>query len=372
MAVRRRNNKWMIDIRFTHPDGREKRIRKISPVNTKRGAEAFERQTREALLDGTYNKRKEESTEENIPRTFAEFAEVFMQKHVRANNKVSEAISKESILRNHLLPAFGTKKLDTIGTEAIDSFKVKKMNQGKAPKTIYNHLAVLHKMFTVAHDYGYLQRVPKFNWPKFPEPEFDFLDTDEAALLVAHAEPFWQSPIGFVLNTGLRLGEMLELRGKDLNLAAGIVKVNRTIYRKHIGTPKSGRGREIPLNQAAVSCLPKRLIKPHELVFKNREGNHWSEQQAKSQVWKAARNAGIRRIGWHVLRHTFASHLVIQGVPLKVVQELLGHASITMTERYSHLTPGAKKAAVEVLDRKILGTIWAQKNDEFRNSSFLQ
>ena len=61
--------------------------------------------------------------------------------------------------------------------------------------------------------------------------------------------------------------------------------------------------------------------------------------------------AGLRAAGWHVLRHTFASHLAMRGVPLKVIQELLGHATIQMTMRYGHLSPDVSRDAVRLLDQ---------------------
>jgi site-specific recombinase XerD len=63
------------------------------------------------------------------------------------------------------------------------------------------------------------------------------------------------------------------------------------------------------------------------------------------------KRAGLRRIGWHALRHTFASHLVMRGVPLKAVQELMGHATIEMTMRYAHLSPDVRRSAVQMLLR---------------------
>jgi site-specific recombinase XerD len=62
----------------------------------------------------------------------------------------------------------------------------------------------------------------------------------------------------------------------------------------------------------------------------------------------------MRRIGWHTLRHTFASHLVMRGAPIKAVQELLGHATIEMTMRYSHLSPDVRRDAVSLLDRRCI------------------
>jgi site-specific recombinase XerD len=76
----------------------------------------------------------------------------------------------------------------------------------------------------------------------------------------------------------------------------------------------------------------------------------WKKGQAKWPLWRACKKAGLRMIGWHVLRHTFASHLAMRGVPLKAVQELLGHATIEMTMRYAHLAPTVKREAVAQLD----------------------
>jgi integrase len=77
---------------------------------------------------------------------------------------------------------------------------------------------------------------------------------------------------------------------------------------------------------------------------------HLRKNECKWPLWRACKRAGLRRVGWHVLRHTFASHLVMRGAPLKAVQELLGHATIEMTMRYAHLAPDVSREAVKLLD----------------------
>lgn len=72
----------------------------------------------------------------------------------------------------------------------------------------------------------------------------------------------------------------------------------------------------------------------------------------KRALPRACRKAGLREVGWHTLRHTYASHLAMLGVPLKMIQELLGHSTMEMTMRYAHLAPDVKKQAVQLLDSR--------------------
>ena len=88
-----------------------------------------------------------------------------------------------------------------------------------------------------------------------------------------------------------------------------------------------------------------------ELVFCTMGGKTLAKGETKHPLWRACKRAGLRLIGWHCLRHTFASHLVMRGAPIKAVQELMGHATMEMTMRYSHLSPDVRRDAVELLDR---------------------
>jgi site-specific recombinase XerD len=75
-----------------------------------------------------------------------------------------------------------------------------------------------------------------------------------------------------------------------------------------------------------------------------------NQDDVPDPLYRACRKAGLRKVGWHTLRHSFASHLVMRGEPLKSVQELLGHSSITTTMRYAHLSPNVCRDAVNNLD----------------------
>jgi site-specific recombinase XerD len=87
-----------------------------------------------------------------------------------------------------------------------------------------------------------------------------------------------------------------------------------------------------------------------DVKYRHADGTIQRVREVSRTKRGAERRAGLRKIGWHVLRHTFASHLVMKGVPLKTVQELLGHATVEMTMRYAHLSSTVKHDAVAVLD----------------------
>lgn len=138
------------------------------------------------------------------------------------------------------------------------------------------------------------------------------------------------------LNTGLRLSEQYGLRWEDVSLMRRSLTVPRS---------KNGAARHVPLNQAALRALEalRQRNAGSEFVCGGvTEPRRWFEPT----VW----DAGLSAFSWHCLRHTFASRLVMAGVDIRTAQELLGHKTIAMTVRYSHLAPKHTLAAVERLD----------------------
>ena len=345
MSARRMKGSWWVDFRF-----RGERFRRKSPLDTRRGAEEFERCLRQQLLDRSFKREEDEKVETKAVPKLSAFATEFISSYARANNKPSEVASKQCILKHHLVPAFGALGLDEIDTRRIEAFKAEKLSDGLKAKTVNNLLTVLHKLLAVAVEWELLAHLPALKWLKSPDPEFDFLDFEEAERLRGAGDHDWKAMITVGLKTGLRLGELLGLRWMDVDLVAGRMVVRRAVARGQIGTPKSHRSREVPLSVEAVRVLKAHRHLRGELVFSDQLGALLTDTECKWPLWRACKRAGLRRIGWHVLRHTFASHLAMRGVPLKGIQELLGHATIEMTMRYAHLAPAVHREAVAQLD----------------------
>jgi len=345
---RRKDGRWLYDITIKRNGVVQLREKKGGHA-TARAAREAETARRAALLDGA-------PAASVKAVTFSELSTEVLVLHASVNNKASELASKKSIFAQHLVPYFGETPIDAIGRREIAGYKAAKLKpvngEGLAPKTVNNHLTVLGKSLALAVEWGRLRTAPKMGFLRVPEPTITFLTFEEAPLLLDGADVgAWRAMILLGLRAGLRQGEILALRWPNVDLVRGALHVREAIWRGIVGTPKGGRSREVPLSdelRAALRELPSRFA--GGLVFPAEGGRHLRKNECKWPLWRACKTAALRRVGWHVLRHTFASHLVMRGVSLKAVQELLGHKDIKMTMRYAHLAPGITRDAVALLD----------------------
>jgi integrase len=283
------------------------------------------------------------------PGTLSQFAEEFLGVYATTNNKPSEIASKKAILQQHLLPMFGKRRLDTLKPVDFEQYKARKLAEELSPKSVNNHLAVLSKLLRVAEEWELIGRAPRVKLLRLVEPEFTFFDFGETERLLGAADDEARPPILFALRTGLRQGELRALRPQDVDFAGKKIYVRRAAWRNVIGVPKSWRSRELPLADDAARAIEP--LPRGQFVFAHPTGRIWHHNELKWRLFRTCKRAGLKPVGWHVLRHTFASHLVMRGVPIKVVQELLGHRDIRMTMRYAHLAPALRKDAVEALSR---------------------
>lgn len=328
--------------------GQRHRISGTPLINTRVAAEAAERAKIEEILAGPPEPQKE------VPQvpTLKEFSEDFMATYAKTNNKESEQIAKQSILNNRLLPHLGERRLDEITLLDVEKLKAKLLAKPLEPKSVNNALGVLRKMLRHAKALEIIKSVPTLEPLKTPPSAFRFLEFEEWEQLVAAAADDEEVLVAVLLggDAGLRVGEIVGLRWMDVDTKRAQVTVRVRDYRGKLGTPKGGKGRTIPLTGRLNAALKKARHLRGEHVICNEDGKRLSWRAIERKLAKVSKRAKIPEVEWHVLRHTFCSHLAMRGAPARAIQELAGHASITTTQRYMHLSPGASRSAIDLLE----------------------
>jgi integrase len=174
-----------------------------------------------------------------------------------------------------------------------------------------------------------------------------FLSEEEEATILAACPPPLRRVVEVGLLTGLRRQELAGLRPDDVDLERGTIHVAES-------TSKNGESRTLPMGPRLTALLQDILSRQHDAatVFLTDEGSPWTPSGLTAAFRRTTKRAGLGVMGPHIMRHTFASRLVMAGVDLRTVQELMGHKSILMTMRYAHLSPDHTRAAMETLERR--------------------
>ena len=339
MPVRRIRGKWWIDFQHHY-----KRIRKPSLVNTREGACIYEASLRREVA--IHGKIQVEKKTEALP-SLSDFFPRWMNGYVMANNRKKEQELQRSVFERHLLPFFGGKRLNVISSEDIERYKGLKLSEGLAPKSINNHLVVLHKAFSSAVEWKILQEIPKMRHLKLPEPPFRYLTEQEAKTLIDGLKGLLHEMVLTALRTGMRYSELTALMWEDVDWENKLITVRRSQVEGVIGSTKNNRIRRIPMTDDVINLFIQKRQKSG-LVFEEND-HHVVYEVSRRRLRGSCENLGITIITWHDLRHTFASHLVAKGAPLPAVQKLLGHSDIKMTMRYAHLGPSQLQDAVDLL-----------------------
>jgi integrase len=222
----------------------------------------------------------------------------------------------------------------------VDDMPVKKGGASRAASasTRNRHLAMLRAMFNKGIEWGLVGSNPCDGIPKLREapPRDRFLTPEEVETLLANAPETLKPFLVVALHTGMRHGEILQLSWPDVDFVNRLVKIRES---------KSGKSRSIPMDQTLFDTL-------HGLSSRFGKGFVFPNQRTHvNQTFRRlCGKVKLENFRFHDLRHTFASHLVMKGVPIKTVQEYLGHANLTMTMRYSHLAPSHHREAIRILD----------------------
>jgi integrase len=285
--------------------------------------------------------------------TLNEFAPRFIEEYARANRHKPRGVqSKESILRVHLLPMFGDKRLDEISNVEVQQLKAALKN--KTVKTVNNVLCVLCKLLRIAVEWGALKEMPcEIRLLTAAEPIMDFYEFDEYERLVAGAEVNGPNALAMVLlggDAGLRLGEIIGLCCEDVDFIRNQLMVRRSISQGFESLPKSGKPRVVPMTSRLANCL-KFIASSSGRLLRREDGEPVSRQVLSTWMERAQGAAKLSITGTHhILRHTFCSHLAMRGVPAVAIKDLAGHSSISTTERYMHLAPSEKERAIRLLE----------------------
>jgi integrase len=347
MAVRINKKSWWVDFRFNRI-----RYRKRSPENSRAGALVYEAVLRQKLARGESIDAGAQAKAQE--QTFAQFAWKWFAEYSVANNKPSEQWSKRYILSASLIPFFGKMLIGRITVNDIERYKTHALREGVSRKTVNNRLTVLRTCLSAAYEWLELEGTPpKVTRLKCPPPKTDYLSTDECALLLSHANDVIREMVLTALRTGMRQGELRGLQWTSIDWQNRILVVrhSRCDYTKELGSPKGNRERHIPLDADVYEMLLKRR-KNVGYVFLNQSGRPFGSEHLARLLADICKKAGLRKIGWHTLRHTFASHLIMRGAPLASVQMLLGHTAVATTMRYAHLSQSTLRTAIDLLNPK--------------------
>ncbi len=238
--------------------------------------------------------------------------------------------------------AFVNKKPEEIEMIDVRGFIASQIREGREKTTAGRRLAAIRSFLRYLHREGYIKANPAklVSTPKTQKLLPKFLTVDDAFLLVEQP-----SGLGFIkardrailellYSSGLRVSEVAGLNVEDVNTKEGLVKVRG----------KGKKERILPVGSKAVDAIKSYLVEKLLLrmrdraMFLNRRGMRLSDRGIRRIVVKYAKMAGINgTIGPHTMRHTFASHLLQGGADLRVIQELLGHSSLSTTQKYTHL-----------------------------------
>src|SRR3954470_1764808 len=353
VKIRRyRRGGWEVDIHVVTPDGkrslRERRRAKMSARSAAmRWAEGRERVLFERLLNPALDTSKKE-----VP-TLQTFAPRFIEGHAIANRlKPSSIAAKRAILRLYLIPMFSRRRLDAIRNEDVQ--RLKAQLEVKSPKTVNNVLNVLSVMLKRAVEWEVIERMPcTVKLLRVQHGTAAFHDFDAYERLVEVARSIEMRTLLVVLlggDAGLRCGEIIGLEWDDIDLAKRQLCVRQSDWNGQVGTPKSGRLRYLPLTERLAATLAEHRHLRSTRVLCQDDGAPFTRQIVQNRMILAAKRAKVRK-GIHILRHTFCSLLAMRGAPARAIQELAGHADLTMTQRYMHLSPAALADAIRLLDR---------------------
>src|SRR4051812_7368872 len=289
-------------------------------------------------------------------RTFADAAEEYLRYLADdRQRKPSTVRDARSVIRNHLLPPFGERRLEDITEQGVERWA----RRLGADRPLSN--ATKRKVIVIFH--GVMARacrvyrlpvnpVATVEKPRLAVPgAIDVFSPEEVHALVRAAASEQDAAIFLTAAfTGLRQGELVALRWRDVDFAGSYIRVTASYTNGELSTPKSGKVRSVPMAPEIAEALARlghreRFIGPDDLVFVGLAGGHLDASALLRRYRVALRSAGLRPLRFHDLRHTFGTRVIAEA-DIRRVQEWMGHADVQTTMRYLHYAPRHDDAAL--------------------------
>jgi len=322
-----KNGNWVLDYRL--PNGKRKR-EKIG--QSKKLAEIILKKRKVEIAEGKYldiDKAKKVK--------LGEFINIFIENYCKPN----KITWHDDLTRLTGLAQFLGKDmyLNDISSYNIEQFKKHRLQEGSKPSTVNRYLTIAKTMFNKAIEWDNIKENPlrKIKFFKENNERVRFLEKEEIRRLLEVSEGYLRDALIAALNTGTRYSELFNLKWSDVDFRRNLISIYKT---------KNKEKRVIPMNSLLMRTLLNiKERSASEYVFPNKN--------VRLPFEKALKRAKISNFRWHDLRHSFASHLVMNGIDLVTIKELLGHKTIKMTLRYSHLSQDHKARAVEVLGERL-------------------
>lgn len=357
---KRGNAYW---IRYTGIDGKQKR----EAVGREKGY----KDAQSKLADRQYVISLGKEPEiKHIPNyAFRKLAEQYKEWSKRQKSHRSKGF-----MIGQLTDKFGDLPLKRFTTMLVEQYQGERLARNK-PATVNRLIATLSHMFTKAVEWEMVEpeiqkKIRAAKMLKENNKRLRYLSKEECRVLLEKCNEYLKPIVVTALNTGMRRGEILSLKWEQVDLKHGFILLSDT---------KNGERREIPINgtlREVLQNLPSQFLGGYVFgeireIEREEQGRIVTTKvvvpylEVKKSFHNALRHAKITDFRFHDLRHTFASHLVMSGVDITTVSRLLGHKSLTMTLRYSHLAPAHMVKAVEMLDsalneKNTISTLLAQ------------
>jgi integrase len=246
----------------------------------------------------------------------------------------------------HFNRVWGNPPIHSLTVEVLDQYRALRLGEKIGPATINREMATLKHALSKAVDWKLLRKTSReelTSIKKYQEPDgrLRYLSGEaEAERLLQACDDSLRSIVVTALHTGMRKGELLGLTWDVVDMTHGFIRLKQT---------KNGKARALPFNETLWSLFSGlRTRQDVPWVFHDVAGNRWND--IRHPFDRACETAGLTDFHFHDLRHTFASWLIMRGVPLATVSNLLGHTTPTMTLRYAHLSPKHLTSSVRVLD----------------------